>query len=106
VNAEVLQGDEKLTANQLLKACSQADQSWIGYCNGYLTAVRDIMQREFGAGGNKRFCVKSGSGADELFEAYIYYQKAKNSLGLDGRGNDVDAFFEVSTAFSLYFKCD
>lgn len=100
-----LDDDEKLNGSQILWACSQKEKDWIGYCNGYLTAVRDIMQREFGPIGKKRFCVPKGSDANDLFEAYWQYRKTLNSADMNEM-DDMDAFLQVSVAYSLFFKCD
>ena len=107
-NAESFADDEVVKDSQLIWACMQTEKDWIGYCNGYLTAIRDAMQREFG-GGEKQFCAPKGAGANVLFDSYLKYQKVRNSMEKsDSTGTvleDPPALISVTTAYLMFFPC-
>jgi len=53
-----------LTGAQLLKACTQEDFEWIGFCNGYIQAA-------FDATGGKGVCAPKGVTRNQLFDIII-----------------------------------
>jgi Rap1a immunity proteins len=66
-----------LNGAQLLKACTTADQEWIGFCNGYIQAA-------FDAGGGKGICAPKGVTRNQLFDVIIpKLQTAPALLELD-----------------------
>lgn len=111
--------DELIKDSQLMWACAQEQMDWIGFCNGYLTAVHDSMQREVGNLEQKRFCVPTGLGANALFEAYAEFKAMENKLepkvsesesgDEEVSGSVLDdppALVTVSAAFTLFFPCE
>jgi hypothetical protein len=56
--------DMTLNGAQLLKACTRADQEWIGFCNGYIQAA-------FDATGGKGICAPKGVTRNQLFDVII-----------------------------------
>jgi hypothetical protein len=66
-----------LNGAQLLKACTIADQSWIGFCNGYIQAA-------FDATGGKGICAPKGVTRNQLFDIIIpQLRKAPDLLELN-----------------------
>jgi len=79
----------------LVKACSTADQEWIGFCNGYIQAAIDFI--EF----NKlKVCIATGTTRNDIFN------KALPLLAQQNYSNDETAFNALVTTIASSYKCE
>ncbi len=63
-----------LDTASLTDACSRAEKSWIGFCDGYIQAAIDLI--EFNG---TEVCIAGGTTRNQIFEA-VYPELKKTSL--------------------------
>ena len=82
-----------MTGADLLKACTKADQDWIGFCNGYLQAA-------FDATGGQGICPPRGVTRNDLFDVIIPRLNASSDL------QNLDAVSVIAAILREMYPCN